>query len=133
MSTPVSSPSTSPSSSNVPRTTVVVGAVLVVVGVLGYLLSDSRSLTAFIPSLLGALLVVCGLVGARRPKIGIHAALVVALVGVLGTIPNVLGLGDLVSGDSDRPLAVVSGTVTFVVLVAYLVVGIRSFVAARRG
>ncbi|WP_051706489.1 hypothetical protein [Nocardioides aequoreus] len=129
MSTPVTSPSTS----SVPRTTVVVGAILVVVGVLGYLLSDSRSLTAFIPSVLGALLVVCGVVGARRPKIGIHAALVVALVGVLGTVPNVLGLGDLVSGDSERPLAVVSGTVTFVVLVVYLVVGIRSFVAARRG
>lgn len=129
MSTPVTSPSTS----SVPRTTVVVGAILVVVGVLGYLLSDSRSLTAFIPSVLGAVLVVCGVVGARRPKIGIHAALVVALVGVLGTIPNVLGLGDLASGDSERPLAVVSGTVTFVVLVVYLVVGIRSFVAARRG
>ncbi|GAB3998748.1 hypothetical protein [Nocardioides marmoraquaticus] len=128
MSTPVTTASTT----NVPRTTVIVGAVLVVVGVLGYLLSDSRSLTAFIPSVLGVVLVVCGIVGARKPKIGIHAALVVALVGVLGTIPNVLGLGELFSGDSDRPLAVVSGTVTFVLLVAYLVIGIRSFVAARR-
>ena len=77
-------------------------------------------------------LAVCGVIGARRPKIGIHAALVVALVGVLGTVPNVLGLGDLLSGDSERPLAVVSGTVTFVLLVVYLVIGIRSFVAARR-
>lgn len=129
----MSTPAPAASTSGVPRTTVVVGAVLVVVGVLGYLLSDSRSLTAFIPSVLGVVLVVCGVVGASKPKIGIHAALVVALAGVLGTIPNVLGLGDLVSGDSDRPLAVVSGTITFVVLVAYLVIGIRSFVAARRG
>lgn len=133
MSTPVSNPSSPASNRSVPATTIAVGLLLVAVGVLGYLLSDSRSLTAFIPSLLGAILVVCGLVGARKPKIGIHAALVVALVGVLGTIPNVLGLGDLLSGDSDRPLAVVSGTITFLVLVAYLVVGIRSFVAARRG
>lgn len=132
MSTPASAPASTPSTSSVPRTTVVVGAILVVVGVLGYLLSDSRSLTAFIPSVLGVVLVVCGIVGASKPKIGIHAALVVALVGVLGTIPNVLGLGDLVSGDSDRPLAVVSGTITFVLLVVYLVIGIRSFVAARR-
>lgn len=132
MSTPASTPASTPSTSSVPRTTVVVGAILVVVGVLGYLLSDSRSPTAFIPSVLGVVLVVCGIVGASKPKIGIHAALVVALVGVLGTIPNVLGLGDLVSGDSDRPLAVVSGTITFVLLVVYLVIGIRSFVAARR-
>jgi uncharacterized membrane protein (UPF0136 family) len=131
VSTPAS-PSTRPSNSSVARTTVVVGLVLVVVGVLGYLLSDSRSLTAFIPSVLGVVLAVCGVIGARRPKIGIHAALVVALVGVLGTVPNVLGLGDLLSGDSERPLAVVSGTVTFVLLVVYLVIGIRSFVAARR-
>ena len=117
---------------SMPRTTIILGLVLVAVGVVGYLVSESRSLTALIPALLGAVLAVCGFIGRSKPAIGIHAALVVALLGALGTLRNVMGLGDLLAGDAERPLAVISGTITFVLLVIYLVMGVRSFIAVRR-
>ncbi|WP_298890242.1 hypothetical protein [uncultured Serinicoccus sp.] len=118
--------------SSMPRTTTLLGVVLVVVGVVGWLAAGMTSWTALIPAILGAVLAVCGLLGRSNPKVWIHAALVVALLGALGTIRNVLGLADLAGGDAERPLAVVAGTITFVLLVGYLVVGVRSFVAVRR-
>ncbi|WP_298750782.1 hypothetical protein [uncultured Serinicoccus sp.] len=118
--------------SSMPRTTILLGVVLVAVGVVGWLAAGMSSWTALIPAVLGAVLAVCGVLGRSNPKVWIHAALVVALLGALGTIRNVLGLADLAAGDAERPLAVVAGTITFVLLVGYLVVGVRSFVAVRR-
>lgn len=114
------------------RTTLLLGGVLVALGVIGYLASGLASWTALIPAILGAVVVACGLVARRRPMLGVHAALVVALLGALGTLRNVLGLPDVIAGTAERPLAVVVSTVTFVLLVGYLVLGVRSFVAARR-
>ena len=45
---------------------------------------------------------------------------------------NVLKLGDLFAGTAERPAAVIISTVTFVLLIIYIILGIRSFIAARR-
>ncbi len=45
---------------------------------------------------------------------------------------NVLRIGDLFAGTAERPAAEILSTVMFVVLVVYLVLGIRSFAMARR-
>lgn len=114
------------------RLTTVTGAVLVVLGLLGYALTGATSLTALIPSVVGALLLVCAAIARSRPAVGNHAALVVALLGALGSLMNVARIGDVLAGTAERPAAVIVSTVMFVVLVAYLVAGVRSFVAARR-
>ncbi|MCW4385815.1 hypothetical protein OH146_08515 [Salinibacterium sp. SYSU T00001] len=118
--------------STMPRTTIILGAVLVLVGVIGYFASGMASWTALIPAILGVALLVCGLIALRSPKVGVHIALVLALLGIAGTFMNVLRLGELFAGTAERPLAVVASVVTFVLLVVYLVLGIRSFIAARR-
>ena len=118
--------------SSMPRTTLLLGIVLVVVGVVGWLAAGMSSWTALIPAILGVVLAVCGVLGRTNPKVWIHAALLVAVIGALGTLRNVLGLGDLVTGEAERPLAVISGTISFVLLVGYVVLGVRSFVAVRR-
>lgn len=115
-----------------PKKTIALGVVLIAVGVIGYVVSDFASWTALIPSILGAAIALCGAIGLRSPKIGVHLALVVALVGAAGTWMNVAKLGQLLSGDAERPLAVIVSTITFVLLVGYLIAGVRSFIAARR-
>jgi hypothetical protein len=93
------------------------------------------SLTALIPTFVGVLLLVCGAIAARGEnarKHAIHAALVVALIGALGSLMQVVKLGDLIAGTAQRPGAVLEGTVMFVLLVFYVVMGIRSFIAARK-
>lgn len=116
------------------RTTLGVGVLLVLLGVGTYVGTGFDSWTALIPALAGLLLLACwGL--ARTPGrhgLGLHLAMVVALLGALGTLMNVVQLPDAISGDAERPAAVWESVVMFVVLVAYLVLGVRSFVAARR-
>lgn len=47
-------------------------------------------------------------------------------------IMPLMSLPDLFAGESDNPGAVISAAVTVVVLVVYIVLGVRSFIAARR-
>jgi len=114
--------------------TLVIGAILVLTGVIAYIASSAASVTALIPAFVGIALLVAGLI-ARRPaahRHAIHAALAVALLGALGSLMNVVKLGDLIAGTAARPGAVITSTVMFVLLVGYVVMGVRSFIAARR-
>jgi hypothetical protein len=115
-----------------PRNTLIVGGILVVLGVVSYVATAFASWTALIPSILGVVLVICGLVALRKPMLGVHAALVVALLGLAGTLMNVLKLGEVFAGTAERPLAVVVSAITFVLLLIYIALGVRSFIAARR-
>lgn len=116
------------------RVTQGVGALLVVVGVVAYLVSDGASPTALIPAVLGLVIGGLGLLATREPlrRHAIHGALVVALLGLLGTLPRVGGLGEVLAGEAERPIAVIASTVTAAALLVYVVLGVRSFVAARR-
>jgi hypothetical protein len=87
------------------RLTVVIGAVLVVLGVVVYVATAAASVTALIPSLVGVLLLLCALL-ARKPgwhRHGIHAALVVALLGALGTLMNVVRIGEVFAEEIAGP------------------------------
>lgn len=115
--------------------TLAVGAVLTGLGIAGYALTGATSLTALIPSLVGVLILACGVI-ARREKLrrhAIHAALAIALLGALGSLMNVAKIGQVLAGTAERPAAVVVSTVMFIVLVAYIGLGVGSFIAARRG
>lgn len=115
--------------------TLLVGAVLTATGVIGYAATGAASVTALIPAFVGVVILVAGLIarrGERARKIGIHAALVVALLGALGSLMNVVRIGDLIAGTAERPTAIVVSTILFVVCVGYVAAGVRSFVRVRR-
>lgn len=112
----------------------IAGGVLVVVGVVAYVASGAVSPTALIPSGLGVLLLVAAAV-ARKPewrRHAMHAAMLVAVVGIVATFMNTLRLGEVFAGTAERPWAVVASALTFVTLLIYLGFGIASFVRARR-
>lgn len=102
----------------------VTGAVLIVLGLAGYVLTDFASATALLPALLGLVILVCGVLAGqeRRHRTAVHVALAVALLGLLGSLPRVFGGGaaGLVSG------------LTVLVCALYTAVGVRSFIAARK-
>lgn len=114
--------------------TFTIGGLVAVTGIVAFLATGASSLTALIPTLLGVLLLVCGVIARKESarKHAIHAALVIALLGIFGTLMNVLQLGDLFAGTAERPAAVIASTVTFALLLVYVVLGVRSFIAARR-
>ena len=115
-----------------PRITIGLGGVLIVLGLISYIATAFVSWTALIPAILGAVILVSGIVGLKNLKLGVHIALVVAVLGILGTTMNGMQLGALLAGEAERPAAVITSTITFVLLIVYVVLGSRSFMVARR-
>ncbi|GGE71362.1 hypothetical protein [Nesterenkonia cremea] len=127
--------STSAPASPMPKLTLGVGGLLIAVGVIGYLVSminDTQHFTALIPSFLGVLLLISGFIALKNTKLGVHLGLALALLGALAMGMPLSGLGDLFAGEAERPAAVISALVTVIVLVVYIALGVRSFIAARR-
>lgn len=121
--------------SPMPRLTFLTGGLLVLVGIIGYVASianDTQHWTAFIPSLIGVLLLISGAVAQKNLMAGIHMALLLALLGALAMFMPLMSLPALFAGEAERPAAVISALVTVIVLVIYLALGVRSFIAARR-
>jgi hypothetical protein len=117
------------------RVTIGFGAALVVLGLVGYIGSGADSVTALIPSVFGAVFVVLGVVGRSddRRALTMHIAALLAVVGIAGSVTGLVDLPDLLAGnDVERPWAVAVQSIMAVALVVYLVLAVRSFIAARR-
>ena len=116
---------------SMPFVTRVVGFLLVLLGVVGYIGTGGASITALIPAFVGALFLILALV-ARRPaarKHVMHAAVAIALLAVLGGIPRIIAA--ISAGDLMRP-AVLAQMAMAVILGVYVLLGVKSFIDARR-
>ncbi len=112
-------------------TTRICGFILIAIGVIGYVATGAASLTALIPALVGAVLLILALAGrsADVRRHVMHAAVVVALLSLAGTLQRVAPA--LRAGDVQLP-AVIAQLAMVLVLTFYVVMGVRSFIAARR-
>jgi len=112
-------------------TTRLCGFLLIAIGVIGYVGTGAASLTALIPALVGAVLLILALAGRNADvrRHVMHAAVVVALLAIAGTLPRLAPA--LQAGDVRRP-AVIAQLAMVLVLTFYVVMGVRSFIAARR-
>jgi uncharacterized membrane protein len=118
-----------------PRLTVVFGLILIAIGVAFYFGSGRESVTALIPAFLGIPILVFGLLARteRTRAIFMHLALVLALLGLAGTVPGAIKLAKQASGEEiARPTAALAQGIVAVLCLIYLVLGIRSFIVARR-
>jgi hypothetical protein len=109
----------------------IVGFLLILLGVGGYVGTGRTSLTAMIPAFFGAIFLILAIV-ARNPnarKHAMHAAVALALLGALGVIPRIISAID--AGNLTRP-AVVSQIAMALVLLIYVTLGVRSLIAALR-
>ena len=121
-----------------PSTSIAFGTILILIGILGAVagqLNGRYSNTALIPAAFGILMALCGFIAWRMPNLRkhlMHGALLIALLGVIGTlfspgIRNFLTTGRV--GDSASFVAQVS---MGAVCVLFLILGIKSFIDARR-
>jgi len=117
------------------NTTLGFGIALIVLGGVGYLASGAASPTALIPAGLGVILLLLGLL-ARDPgkrKLAMHIAVVVGLIGFLGSLPGLLKLPDLMAGQPmARPAAVLAQSLMAVLTGIFVGLCVRSFIVARR-
>ena len=115
--------------------TVVYGALLIILGVTGYFMSGMISVTALIPAFLGIIILVCGLLAQKesRRKLFMHIALVFGLLGLLGSDSALPSLFTMLGGEEvTRPGAVIGKSVTAILSLVFLIIGVKSFIDARR-
>jgi hypothetical protein len=113
-----------------------VGLLLTLLGLGAYFGTGRQSMTAMIPAFFGVPILALGLV-ARDPgkrKAAMHVAVVLALLGFLGSARGIGNAIALASGEEvARPAAAVVQTAMAVLCAFFLVLAIKSFLDARRG
>ena len=114
------------------KITIAVGALLIVLGLIGYLGTSMVSWTALIPAFFGLPLVILGILALQEAmrKHAMHAAVVVGLVGFLGGAFSFLR--PLLSGSEMKPMAATMQALMALTCAAFVGLGVKSFIDARR-
>jgi hypothetical protein len=116
---------------NMVSVTRTVGFLLILLGIVGYIGTGGASITALIPAMVGAVFLILALV-ARSPearKHVMHAAVAIALLAVIGGLPRIMTAVN--AGDIRRP-AVMAQIAMAAILAIYVLLGVKSFIDARR-
>ena len=121
----------------------VFGVLIALVGVIGYV--ETHFWHAFIPVVLGLLLVLLGFVAStedqKRRMLAMHIAVTVGLLGFLGTIPGLIAMGGYLAGHQatavggvavGHELAAEVQSATSILCLIFVLLCVRSFIAARR-
>ncbi|MEM1206356.1 MAG: hypothetical protein AAGN66_24200 [Acidobacteriota bacterium] len=121
-------------SSNMPVVTMIFGALLIALGVIGYVATGQASVTALIPSFFGIAFLGLGAMARKESllKHAMHGAALLTLLGIGGSIGGLAKLPTVLSGTAERPAAVLSQASMAALSVVFLVLCIRSFIAARK-
>ena len=113
------------------------GLALIVLGVGFYFISETGSITILIPAFLGAIIYALVLLSEKFPNQHRHFAhvnLFVLAAGCGATYKSVFAICDyLFKGEAlARPLASIEQFTTFMLCLAAIIAGIKSFVDARK-
>jgi len=117
------------------KTTIGLGIFLMILGLVAFFTTGMQSLTALIPTFFGIVFLILGIIGLKESarKMAMHIAMVIGLLGLIGTFPGLIKLFALLTGaDVARPAAVITQTIMAILCIYYLVSGIKSFIDARK-
>ena len=121
-----------------PTTSIAFGGLLILVGIIGYVygsINGNASFTALIPAIFGILLAILGYVAKAKENLRkhlMHAAVVIALLGFLGTVSSFVKLPALFAGTAERPAAVAAQFATAVICLVFIILAVKSFIDARK-
>ena len=106
----------------------------ILLGVGGFVMTGSVHKTALIPCAFGVLFVLFGFLAFKENlrKHAMHAAVLVALLALLGTAKALAYLHDLFRGTSEKPAAVITQSLNAGLSILYIFLAVRSFIQARR-
>ena len=114
-----------------PATTRYFGLILIVIGIAAYVGTGRTSITAMIPAFFGAAFVICAMVARNEAarKHAMHAAVAIGLIGAIVALAR--GIPGAVNGNFSRT-AVQMQLLMGALLLVYVGLGVRSFIAARK-
>ena len=119
------------------RAAILFGALLIVLGLVGYFAPttlgevgpEGTSPTALIPAGVGAILLLCGLIVEFKPSTRKHVMHLAAAIGLIGAIGGIMPLQR--SKMDFSKASAVSGLLMIVLCAIFVILCIRSFVLAR--
>ena len=119
---------------SMPAVTLVFAALFIVLGFGGWSATGMESPTALIPAAFGLAFAALGVAGRKESirKHVMHVAAMMALLGFLGTAGGLLQLPAALSGEAERPEAVIAKAIMAVLCLILEGLYVRSFVQARR-
>lgn len=120
------------------KTTLIFAAALVILGVVVFIATGSHAPTALIPAYFGIVLGVLGLLAntpnTQRRMLFMHIAVTIGLLGFI--FPGIRAAGDILKLLHDqivlRPIAMYEELAMSVVCLLFVLLSVRSFIAARR-
>jgi hypothetical protein len=121
----------------VAKVTIGFGFALVLLGAVGFVLTGSTHMTALIPCGFGTLLAIAGALAitndTKRRMIWMHVAVTVGLLGFLGSFSRAIDEYIQAHGEPlAHPIAVEDQAVMAAICLVYVVLCVRSFIAARK-
>ncbi len=119
------------------KTTISFGFVLILLGIFGFVATGSHAPTALIPAFVGLLLCIFGFLAntgdAKKRMLFMHIAVTLGLLGFLGTAKSIYDYIRMIQGvQFPHPAAVEEKAAMAVLLLIFVVLCVRSFIAARR-
>jgi thiol:disulfide interchange protein len=120
------------------KITLIFGALLILLGLAGFIGTGSAHPTALIPTWIGLLLALGGWLSISpsesRRKLFAHINVTVGLVAFIGSVVEIFrGIAHAhATGTEINPIALSSKIALAVLLLLYILLCVRSFIAARR-
>ncbi len=116
------------------NTTIGFGVAFIILGLGGYLGSGMASPTALIPAIFGLVFCLLGALARddRKRKHAMHAAALLGLLAILGSARGLTKIGAVLSGEADRPAAVIAQSIMALLGLVFVALCIKSFRDARR-
>jgi len=119
------------------KVTLVFAVLFIALGLIGFIATGSQYPTALIPAVLGVLLGIFGALAlspdAGRRKLFMHINVTLGLLGFLGTIMGLMQWFQMLAGTAVKnPPATESKAAMALLSLVYVILCIRSFIAARK-
>lgn len=118
------------------KLSITTGIILIALGILSYILTGAASATALIPTFFGIVFAGLGFLGNKSEnmkKHAMHAALLLAILGLAGSFGGLTSMMGAIGGEMpERPAAAIGQAIMAVVCIVYLVAGVKSFIDARK-
>ncbi|MGC2162222.1 MAG: hypothetical protein WA634_09960 [Silvibacterium sp.] len=119
------------------KMTIVLGVVLILLGMLGFVSTGSQHPTSLIPAAVGFILSLLGLFSltedAKKRMLYMHIAVTIGLFGFLGTAWSIVNYIEMLGGRQfPHPIAVEEKAAMAAILLFFVLFCVRSFITARR-